>query len=97
MTPDQLYIVIGSIVGPITVVGVALAILILRVTSSLDRRIESDKAAADANRRAYQAAADANRRAFQARADAFRAEMQRLAERRSHVEGRGDGRGAAAG
>ena len=85
MTPDQLYIIIGSTVGPVVVVGISLAILILRNTSRLDRRIESDKAAADADRRA-----------FQAGMDAFRTEMQRLAERQSHVEGRVEGRGAGA-
>ena len=31
---------------------------------------------------------DADRRAFQSAMDTFRAEMQRLAERQSHVEGR---------
>ena len=44
---------------------------------------------------------DADRRAHQARfdtaMDAFRTEMQRLAERQSHVEGRVAERGAAAG
>ena len=43
---------------------------------------------------------DADRRAIQARfdtaMDTFRTEMQRLAERRSHVEGRFDERGSAA-
>ena len=43
---------------------------------------------------------DADRRAVQARfdtaMDTFRTEMQRLAERQSHVEGRFDGRGSAA-
>ena len=43
---------------------------------------------------------DADRRAIQARFDAamdtFRTEMQRLAERQSHVEGRFDERGCAA-
>lgn len=43
---------------------------------------------------------DADRRAIQARfdtaMDTFRAEMQRLAERQSHVEGRFDGRGSSA-
>ena len=118
MTPDQLYTIIGSTVGSIAVVGVALAVLILRVTSRLDRRIDNDKAAADTDRRTFQAAADtdrrtfqaaadtdrrtfqaaadADRRAFQAAMDAFRTEMQRLAERQSHVEGRVDGREAAA-
>ena len=43
---------------------------------------------------------DADRRAIQTRFDAamdtFRTEMQRLAERQSHVEGRIDERGSAA-
>ena len=87
MTPDQLFIVIGSIVGSIAVSGISLAILILRNTSRLDRRIDNDKAAADADRRATQAR-------FDTAMDAFRAEMQRLAERQSHVEGKVDERGA---
>ena len=89
MTSDQLLTIIGSTVGPVAVFGIALAVLILRAASRLD-----------ADRRAFQAAADADRRAHQARfdtaMDAFRAEMQRLAERQSHVEGRVAERGAAA-
>ena len=88
MTPDQLFAVIGSTVGSVTVVGLALAVLILRVTSRLDADRRAFQAAADADRRAFQAAADTDRRAFQAGMDAFRVEMQRLAERQSHVEGR---------
>ena len=75
MTPDQLFAIIGSTVGSVVLVGISLAVLILRVTSRLDT----------------------DRRAFQAAMDAFRTEMQRLAERQSHVEGRVAGRGAAAG
>ena len=78
MTPDQLFIVIGSIVGSIAVSGISLAILILRNTSRLD-----------ADRRAFQAR-------FDTAMDAFRTEMQRLAERQSHVEGRVEGRGVGA-
>ena len=100
MTPDQLYIIIGSTVGSIAVLGISLAILILRNTSRLDADRRAVQAAADADRRAFQAAADADRRATQARfdtaMDAFRTEMQRLAERQSHVEGRVDERGAGA-
>ena len=111
MTPDQLYIIIGSTVGSIAVFGISIAILILRNTSRLDADRRAVQAAADTDRRAFQAAADADRRAYQVAADAdrratqarfdtamdaFRAEMQRLAERRSHVEGRVDGRGAGA-
>ena len=64
-------------------VGVALATLIMRSTARMD-----------ADRRAFQAEAAADRRhsdakmdAFRAGMDKFRAEMQRLAERQSHVEG----------
>ena len=92
MTPDQLFTIfaiIGSTIGSVAVVGISLAVLILRNTSRLD-----------ADRRAFQATAEADRRAFQARfdtaMDVFRAEMQRLAERRSHVEGRVAERRAAA-
>ena len=89
MTADQLFTIIGSTVGSVAVVGLTLAVLILRVTSRLD-----------ADRREVQAAADADRRAIQARfdtaMDTFRTEMHRLAERQSHVEGRFDGRGSAA-
>ena len=107
MTPDQLYVIIGSTVGSIAVVGISLSVLILRNTSRLDTDRRAFQAAADTDRRAFQAAADTDRRAFQASADAdrrafqlamdaFRTEMQRLAERQSHVEGRVDERGAAA-
>ena len=85
MTPDQLFAIIGSTVGSVAVVGVSLAILILRNTSRLDT-----------DRRAFQASADADRRAFQLAMDTFRTEMQRLAERQSHVKGRVAERGAAA-
>ena len=97
-----------TIIGTVLAVGFGLAGLMIRTTARLDRRIDNDKAAADADRRAYQSAADtdrrtfqtaadADRRAFQAGMDAFRAEMQRLAERQSHVEGWVAERGAAAG
>ena len=101
-----------TIIGTVLAVGFGLAGLMIRTTARLDRRIDNDKAAADADRRAYQAAADADRRTYQAAADAdrrafqtrfdtamdaFRTEMQRLAERQSLVEGKVDERGAAAG
>ena len=78
----QFLTIIGTVLG----VGFGLAGLMIRTTARLDRRIDNDKAAADADRRAFQDAMAA-----------FRTEMQRLAERQSHVEGRVDGRGAAAG
>ena len=89
-----------TIIGTVLAVGFGLAGLMIRTTARLDRRIDNDRAAADADRRAYQAVADADRRAFQSRfdtaMDAFRTEMRRLAERQSHVEGRVAERGAAA-
>ena len=42
----------------------------------------------DADQRAFQAEAAADRRTFQAAMDTFRTEMQHLAGRQSHVEGR---------
>ena len=111
-----------TIIGTVLAVGFGLAGLMIRTTARLDRRIDNDKASADADRRAYQTAADTDRHAYQAAADAdrrayqaatdadrrahqsrfdtamdaFRTEMQRLAERQSHVEGRVAERGAAA-
>ena len=79
MTAVQLITIVGSTVGSVTVVGLTLAVLILRVTSRLD-----------ADRRAIQAR-------FDTAMDTFRTEMQRLAERQSHVEGSFDERGSAAG
>ncbi len=85
-----------TIIGTVLAVGFGLAGLMIRTTARLDRRIDNDKKVADEDRRTYQTAADADRRAFQAAMDAFRTEMQRLAERQSRVEGRVDGREAAA-
>ena len=64
----------------IVAVGIALAGLIIRMTGRIDR---------------YQTEATADRRALQTAMDAFRSEMQRLAERQSHLEGRLDERGTA--
>ena len=65
-----------------------------QAAADTDRR--AFQTAADTDRRAFQTAADTDRRAFHAAMDAFRTEMQRLAERQSHVEGRVAERGAAA-
>ena len=54
-------------------VGIALTLLMLRTLARID---------------SYRAEASADRRAFQQGMDTFRTEMQRLAERRSNVEGR---------
>ena len=72
MTGPELFGIIGSVLG----VGIALAIMLLRVTARLDRRIDES---------------GADRRAFQVAMDDFRKEMHRLAERQSRVEGRREG------
>ena len=77
------------IIGTVRAVGFGLAGLMIRTTARLDRRIDDDKAAADADRRAHQAR-------FDTAMDTFRTEMRRLAERQSHVDGRVTERGAAA-
>ena len=94
MTPEQLYAIIGSNVAAVIVVGGLIGTFFWRTATRLDRRIDNDKAAADADRRAFEqriandkAAADADRRAFQEAMNDFRKEMQRLAERQSQVEG----------
>ena len=90
MTPQDLYAIIGSNLVAIAAVGGLVATFFWRTAARLDRRIDNDKAAADADRRTFQAAADAHRRAFQAGMDDFKKEMQRLAERQSRIEGRAD-------
>ena len=65
-----------TIIGTVLAVGAALATLIMRSTARMD-----------ADRRAFLAEAATDRRHGDAKMDAFRAEMQRLAERQSHVEG----------
>lgn len=69
-----------SIIASVLGVGLGIAILLMRTTARLDRRIDNDKAAADADRRAWQDSMDD-----------FKKEMQRLAERQSRVEGRLEG------
>ena len=64
--------IIGSVVGT----GLALAVLMMRITARLD-----------ADRRAADTRADADRRAHQASMDAFRVEMRQIAERQARVEG----------
>ena len=71
--------IIGSVVGT----GLALAVLMMRITARLD----ADRRAADAKADADRRAADADRRAHQASMDAFRAEMRQIAERQARVEG----------
>ena len=69
--------IIGSVIGT----GLALAVLMMRITARLD-----------ADRRAADSKWDADRRAHQASMDAFRVEMREIAERRARVEGPLDGR-----
>ena len=70
-----------SIIGTMVGTGLALAVLMMRITARLD-----------ADRRAADARADADRRAHQASMDAFRVEMREIAERQARVEGPLDGR-----
>ena len=83
MDPVSLLSIIGSVIGTGLAVGLTLALMAWRITVRLDRRIDSNKLSADADRRAWQATMDT-----------FRQEMLRLAERQSHVEGRLESRTA---
>ena len=80
--------IIGSVIGT----GLALAVLMMRITARLDadRRAADAKWAAD--RRAADSKWDADRRAHQASMDAFRVEMREIAERQARVEGPLEGR-----
>ena len=75
--------IIGSVVGT----GLALAVIMMRITARLDADRRAADAKADADRRAFEAKADADRRAHQASMDAFRADMRAIAERQARVEG----------
>ena len=68
----------------LTIIGTVLAVGVALATL-----IMRSTARLDADRREAQ-------RRFDSAMDAFRTEMQRLAERQSHVEGRFDERGSAA-
>ena len=68
-----------TIISAVLAVGFGLAGLTIRTMARLDRRIDNDKAAADADRRAHQAR-------FDTAMDAFRTEMQRLAEGRAAAD-----------
>ena len=76
-----------SIIGTVVGTGLALAVLMMRITARLDadRRAADAKWAAD--RRAADSKWDADRRAHQASMDAFRVEMREIAERQARVEG----------
>ena len=74
-----------TIIGTVLAVGFGLAALILRSTARQDRRMDR-----------FEDAMSAHRTRFEDAMDTFRAEMQRLAERQSHAEGRVDERGSSA-
>lgn len=87
-----------SIIGTVVGTGLALAVLMMRITARLDadRRAADAKWAAErraadakwaADRRAADSKWDADRRAHQASMDAFRADMREIAERQARVEG----------
>ena len=87
--------IIASVIGT----GLALAVLMMRITARLDAdrraadaKADADRRASDTERRAANARADADRRAHQASMDAFRVEMREIAERQARVEGPLDGR-----
>ena len=73
----------GSLIVSIVGVGVAVIGVSVFNTTGIHASIESLRTEAAADR----AEAAADRRAHQAAMDTFRREMQRLAERQSHVEG----------
>ena len=76
-----------SIIGSVFGTGLALAVIMMRITARLDADRRAFEAKADADRRAADAKADADRRAHQASMDAFRAEMREIAKRQARVEG----------
>ena len=70
-----------TIIGTVLAVGIGLAGLMLRTAARQDWRMDRFEDSMGEFRRAM---------------DTFRTEIQRLAERQSHVEGRLDERGSAA-
>ncbi len=80
---------IGGAVVTVIVAVVGVGIALARLIKGETARIDADRHAADARH-----AADL--REFRSAMDTFRTEMQRLAERQSHVEGRLDERRSAA-
>ena len=81
MSPELIAILaVGVALGSLTVA------LLLRVDRRMDR-LETRMDRLETRIDGYIAEAGNDRRAFQAAMDDFRREMQRLAERQSHVEG----------
>lgn len=96
-----------TIIGTVLAVGLALAGLSLRTAARQDRRMDRfedamaahrdrSEAAMAAHRDRFETAMAAHRDRFEDAMAAHRTEMHRLAERRSHVEGRLDEPGATA-
>ena len=79
MTDPQLFSIIGSVLG----VGIALGALIIGLIAWLRADMKTDRAEAAQDRRAFQRSMDG----FRAEMRTFQTEMQRLAERQSHLEG----------
>ena len=79
MTDPQLFSIIGSVLG----VGIALAALIIGLIAWLRADMKTDRAEAARDRRAFQQSMDG----FRVEMRTFQTEMQRLAERQSHLEG----------
>ena len=77
--------ILAPIIGTVIAVGLALAGLLLRTAARQDRCMDR-----------FEDAMAAHRDRFEDAMATHRADMQRLAERQSHVEGRVDERGAAA-
>ncbi len=83
MDGDTLTIILTILGSAVTILGaiVGLAIALARLAARTIERLDADRRAAD----------DRHERAmseWRAGMDVFRKEMQRLAERQSHVEGR---------
>ena len=83
LSPDTITLLVA-----VLAVGIGLATLIMRSTSRLDADRHETQRRFDADRHETQ-------RRFDAAMETFRAEMQRLAERQSHVEGRFEERSTA--
>ena len=90
ISPDTLAIV-GTVVATGLALFFGLGTMAWRMTARLDRRIDADKAAADADRRAFLQRADDDRSASLQRADDDRsASLQRADDDRSALLQRAD-------
>ena len=76
MIAQYLCAIVGSNVVAVAVINGIVGMFFWRTAARLDRRIDNDKSAANADRRAFKAAMDD-----------FRTEMRRLAGGQSRIEG----------